>query len=214
MNNNFHPVHDCNAGVMNTASGRVVDFNNPTADMITIKDIGNSLSKICRFGGHVNQFYSVAQHSILVSFLMREGEGKFGLEALLHDASEAYLGDVVKPLKVILGDNYKLLEHRFENVIAEKYSLFMSPVAEKLIKKYDLQALELEHEAFQKNNQVPLLMTLDRLGLYTGHLSWEANEARIKFLACFAECMDIREGRVTDGYVSYIRTSDLFKKVG
>ena len=210
----FHPVQDCNAGVMNTASGMVVDLKNPTTDMIDIKDIANSLSKMCRFGGHTNQFYSVAQHSILVSFLMREGEGKYGLEALLHDASEAYLGDVVKPLKVILGSGYASMERRFENVIGNKYNLSMSPDCEDLVKKYDRQALELEHEAFQNDNVVPMLMTLEQLGLYDGHLSWNANNARIMFLACFAECMDIRDGKATDGYVSYISTKELFGKVG
>lgn len=206
-------TNNCNDGVFNTANGKVIDLNNPTFDMMDIKDIANSLSKMCRFGGHVSHFYSVAQHSVLVCFLMREGEGNYALEALLHDASEAYLGDVIKPLKVILGSSYKVLETRFENVIAEKYDLMMSPEVEKLIKKYDMQALELEHEAFRKGNHVPLLTTLDRLGIYHGHTSWDANEARIFFLACFAECCENRRGKETNGLISYIRTNDLVEKV-
>ena len=193
MTREFHPVHQCNDGVINTASGIVVDLKNPTTDMIDIKDIANSLSKICRFGGQVNRFYSVAQHSVLVCHLMKEGEGTYELEALLHDASEAYLGDVVKPLKVILGSPYKWLENKFENVIARKYGLGQSDDIKKLIHKYDMQALELEHEAFQKGNHVPLILALDRLGIYTGHVNWDCHEAKRYFLVCFAECLGIRE---------------------
>ena len=193
MTNTFHPVEQFNDGVINTSSGIVVDLKNPTTDMIDIKDIATSLSKICRFGGHTNRFYSVAQHSVLVSHLMKEGEGTYELEALMHDASEAYLGDVVKPLKVILGNNYKWLEGKFENVIAKKFDMRQSLDVEKLVHKYDMQALHLEHEAFQKGNHVPLILALDRLGIYTGHINWDCHEAKRYFLVCFAECLGIRE---------------------
>ena len=210
----FHPVHLCNDGVINTSSGKIIDLKNPTTDMIDIKDIANGLSKICRFGGQVTHYYSVAQHSVLVCYMMKEGEGDYALEALLHDASETYLGDVIKPLKVILGNNYKWLENRFENVIAKKYDLLQSPDVEKLVHKYDMIALELEHEAFQKGNFLPLMATMDRLGLYSGHIHWDCNEARILFLACFAECCDMRKGKETNGLVSYITLEDMAAKVG
>ena len=211
---NFHPVHQYNDGVINTSSGKIIDLKNPTPDMIDIKGIATSLSNICRFGGHVNRFYSVAQHSVLVCYLMKETDGNYALEALMHDASEAYLGDVVKPLKVMLGNVYKSLENGFCNVISEKYNLQQSPEVETLIKKYDREALELEHEAFQKGNSIPLLMTMDRLGLYNMHLHWDSNEARILFLACFSECCENRNGKEGNGMVSYITINDLLEKVG
>ena len=210
----FHPVHQCNDGVINTSSGKIINLNTPTTDMIDIKDIANGLSKICRFGGQSSHFYSVAQHSVLVCYLMKEGEGNYELEALMHDASEAYLGDVVKPLKIMLGNVYKSLENGFCNVIAEKYNLIQSPETNTLIHKYDREALELEHEAFQKGNFVPMLVTMDRLGLYSGHVHWDCNEARLLFLACFYECCEAQEGKETSGLVSYIRSTELTEKVG
>jgi len=214
MTKQFHPIAQCNDGVVNTSSGKIIDLKNPTTDMIDIKDIANGLSKICRFGGQVTHYYSVAQHSVLVCYLMKEGEGKYELEALLHDASETYLGDVVKPLKVMIGNVYKSLEDGFSNIISEKYKLIQSPETESLIKKYDLIALELEHEAFQKGNSVPLLMTMDRLGLYSMHLHWDCNEARIMFLACFADCCEAREGKETNGLLTHIKLSDLVEELG
>lgn len=176
----FHPVHACNNGKFNTASGRIVDLKNPSEDNICIDDIANALSKICRFGGNTNKFYSVAQHSVLVSKLV---DPEFAKEALLHDASEAYLGDVIKPLKVILGHAYDSLEKNFEKVIAHKFNLRQTPQIKAAIKRADMHAVELEHEAFQKGNFKPLLLALAANGLHGGHITWSCNEAKHIFKA-------------------------------
>lgn len=210
MKKDFHPVHQCNDGLFNTASGIQVNLNEPTPEMMDIRDIANSLSKICRFNGHTTHFYNVAQHSVLVSYLFAESEGgDLALEALMHDAAEAYLGDVIKPLKVIIGTPYRRMEQFFDNAIAEKYNLNMNPIVEDMIKQYDRQALELEHEAFQKGNLAPLIATMERLGLYYGHANWDANESRVLFLGCFAECNEKRLGKETNGLVSYIHKGQL-----
>jgi len=104
----FHNVHASDDGVFNTNSGLLVNLHKPTEDMICIEDIASALSKICRFGGHSSAFYSVAQHSVIVMAL---GSPYLCREALLHDAAEAYLGDVIKPLKNILGPVYEDLEY-------------------------------------------------------------------------------------------------------
>lgn len=71
-------------------------FDEPTFD---IRDIALALPKICRFGGHINRFYSVASHSIIVSQIMSDFALGDPFEGLLHDGTEAYLGDMLSPLK-------------------------------------------------------------------------------------------------------------------
>jgi uncharacterized protein len=106
-----------------TRYGRMVNIVHPNPNDISIEDIADALSKICRFGGHCDPFYSVAQHSVLVAANMpRAG----ALEGLLHDASEAYLGDVVAPLKhqpELAG--YRKLEARMMEAISVRFGLGM-----------------------------------------------------------------------------------------
>ena len=99
--------------------GKVFDIYNPTTEMIDIENIAHALSLLCRFGGHCNEFYSVADHSIRCS---EYAPNEYKLEALLHDASEAYLVDMPRPLKHALKD-YRNLEKKFEGVIQEKFDL-------------------------------------------------------------------------------------------
>jgi len=89
---------DAHGGYIKTYSGFDLFPEHPDPKSICIEDIANALSKICRWGGHISEFYSVAQHSILVSRLC---EDENALVGLLHDASEAYYGDMVRPLKYL-----------------------------------------------------------------------------------------------------------------
>lgn len=87
---------------MAMASGRVFWPLDPRADEVHIDDIAQALSNVCRFGGRCSEFYSVAQHSVWVARYVEKhwpGRPLTALQALLHDAAEAYLGDVVRPLK-------------------------------------------------------------------------------------------------------------------
>lgn len=137
-------VHDNHLGLFETQSFTQIDFANPTVEMINAEDIAHALSHICRFGGHTFTFYTVAQHSILVAALAPK---KLKKAALLHDAAEAYIGDVIKPLKNLLGTAYANIEQNFEKVIAEKFNLSVDDF--KKVKSYDNLALELEHRAFK-----------------------------------------------------------------
>ena len=88
-------------GRIETASGSEVDVLNFTPDMVSLSDIIQSLSKICRYNGHVPHFYSVAEHSVFVAELLASHghSATVCLTGLLHDAAEAYVGDMVRPLK-------------------------------------------------------------------------------------------------------------------
>lgn len=85
----------------------------PRSEDVDIEDIAHSLSLTCRFNGHCNSFYSVAQHSVFVSELVRPSEA---LPGLLHDATEAYMGDIVRPLKRFL-PTVKEIEEELERII-------------------------------------------------------------------------------------------------
>lgn len=85
---------------------------------IWIETIAHALANQCRFGGHTRRFYSVAQHCVLVSAQCPNHP----LEGLFHDAAETYLGDIIKPLKVLFPE-YLAAEERLEKLIAEIYDL-------------------------------------------------------------------------------------------
>lgn len=102
-------------------SGKYHDLRTVCAETqeYRIEDIAHALSHICRFTGHTRWFYSVAQHSVHVAELVPP---EYRLEALMHDASEAYLGDVSSPLKAMLPD-YHAIEKVVEMRIAAKFGL-------------------------------------------------------------------------------------------
>jgi hypothetical protein len=108
-----------NVPAVSTKSGRRVALLNPSPSQIVIGDIAHGLAHQCRFNGQTSKFYSVAQHSVLVaSILPRE----LRLAGLLHDASEAYLGDVVQPLKDLLPE-YQAIEENFCKVLGVRFGV-------------------------------------------------------------------------------------------
>ncbi len=107
-----------------THSGHGYVYEHPDPDCVLLEDIAHALSNICRYTGHVNQFYSVAEHCVRVSWAVEKKYGpQFALEGLLHDAAEAYVTDVNKPLKMLLGEPYKRLEAIAMNTIAAKFGI-------------------------------------------------------------------------------------------
>lgn len=135
-----------------TASGKTFDIANPTIDMVSIEDIAHALSRICRFGGHIREgFYSVAEHCVHCVDLANEYDESYDIQlaVLLHDATEAYLGDVIKPLKIMLPD-YQAIEKRVETIIAAAFGVNFD-LHHKAIKVYDHSLLVHEKNAFLRD---------------------------------------------------------------
>lgn len=126
-------------GWIQTYTGKKFYPQNPTPESICIEDIAHALSMICRFGGHSQFFYSVAQHSVLVSYLCHE-ENK--LCALLHDGSEFALNDVLSPIKKLPEmTGYRALEKTVQQAIYNKWGVFGET---RDVKYADLLALSIE----------------------------------------------------------------------
>lgn len=134
-----------------TNSGIYVNVFEPTPDMICIEDIAHSLSHQCRFAGHLQTFYSVAQHSL---FCARAVDTNYKLAALLHDASEAYLVDIPTPIKRRLA-NYKEIEDKLMGIISEKFG-FEYPL-HKVVKDVDAYALQTEWDNLMVQNSFSLV---------------------------------------------------------
>lgn len=153
----------------------------PRVDDIDIRDIAHALSMQCRYAGHCNRFYSVAEHCVLLSRFL-ESEGRLVARwALLHDASEAYILDVPRPLKPYLV-NYKGIEASIMEVVAQTFGLYALMPAE--VKRADDRILADE----VSQNLGPLKWDYEpgpKLGV-TLHF-WTPAEAERAFLARFDE---------------------------
>lgn len=177
---------------MHTASGKAFPFMEPGIADIDIHDIAHSLSMQCRFNGHIRWFYSVAEHSVNVS---NEVDEQYAMAALLHDASEAYIGDLVSPLKAKLPD-YQEIEHRLDHTIRRRYQIeSYDPIQDDEVKRADRAMCVLEGRALLPNPSLvdewdfshnPLFSTTRKSHVLRG-LSPEA--AKMSFLKRFDELM-------------------------
>ena len=137
---------------MQTAGGRAFFPLDPRPEDVHIEDIAHALSFVCRFGGHCSKFYSVAEHCVRVSLAVAAAGGSRAeaLAALLHDAAEAYVGDMVWPLKQAAAlAEYKAIEHGVERAIAARFGVaFEWPI----IKRFDLVLLSTEKRDLMGND--------------------------------------------------------------
>jgi len=101
-----------------TYTGKLINPMDPDPSLFDIEDIAHALSHQCRFSGHTRKFYSVAQHSVIAASLAVGAEQQFTM--LMHDAAEAYLVDVPKPIKHHLA-GYDLAEATISSRLAEHF---------------------------------------------------------------------------------------------
>jgi hypothetical protein len=120
---------------MQTVTGPQFWPMDPRSHEVFIEDIAHGLSMICRFGGHCRRFYSVAEHSVLIA---RAAAPEHKLWALLHDASEAYIGDQIRPLKKHLA-GYREAEQKIMRAICVRFGLHLDLPAS--VKALDLSLL-------------------------------------------------------------------------
>ena len=152
-------------------SGKIKDIH--------IEDIAHGLAYQCRFNGQTCAFYSVAQHSLLVANML---PGHLKLAGLLHDASEAYVGDMVKPLKIFM-PQYE----RFERQVAETINQFfgLEHIDHVAIKRADIVMLATEKRDLMPNSTEPWKMIEGYPRLKETISPMQPEEAKAKFLEAF-----------------------------
>ncbi len=123
-----------------TYSGRMIDLSTPRPEDICLEDLAHHLARICRFGGAVHEYYSVASHSVYVANIVAAASGttaRRNRSALLHDATEAYLGDMVSGLKR-LNPDYRILEDEWATCVETRFDVSFRRCP--IIKDADLRA--------------------------------------------------------------------------
>lgn len=146
---------------------------------IEIFDIAHALGMVCRYGGHVRRFYSVAEHCVILSHTV---DPEHALWALLHDATEAYVGDMVWPLKEEIPE-YKAIEDRLMKVIATKYSLpGEMPVQ---VKEHDRRIVADEREQLMAPSRLPWTALEGFAPLGVTVQGWDPHKAEEEYLSRF-----------------------------
>lgn len=177
-----------------TYSGKEFDVYSPDLNDICIEDIAHALAYTGRYGGHTNYFYSVAQHCVLMtnhiqqqSWYDKVGHKWLAQWALLHDAAEAYVGDLPRPIKRAFPDNaFKNMENVVMSAIQEKFRLSGEEPA--LIKELDHNIVA--DEAMQLFQKMPSWVTwFTKVGIIIDE-AWSPDKAEMRFLAKYRELFE------------------------
>lgn len=187
-------------GWMQTASGRQFYFLEPRAEDILLEDIAQALSLQCRYNGHVKAYYSVAQHSVLVARCVHQAFGISHVRtlrtALFHDAAEAYVGDMLRPLKNLI-PGFKEIEMRIEEVIAQHFDLEWPHPA--VIKRADNALLIAERNALMPPPPRPWTVREEPWPPPDRLSPWPPELARSRFLRAVANGGVERRSMWTNG---------------
>ena len=170
-----------------TYMGQTFDLRKPDPDTVKIVDIATALARVPRFAGHTKTHYSVAQHSVLVARELQPCSREAALCGLLHDAAEAYMGDISSPMKLLIGRYTNVVEEiedRILGTILMKYGLEPSLPPE--VKAADDLLLIREKESFMDPNPPK-----DRI------YAWPETASRNSFLKAFEDLYLGGENNVT-----------------
>lgn len=169
-----------------TFTGRVVDPIHPSPGDFDIVDIAHALSNSCRFTGHVREFYSVAEHSVRVAQWLYHHGLVVALGGLLHDASEAYLSDLARPIKQFssLGDHYRAIEDRLQKEICVAFDTTYPILS--LVREADNTLLWAEIRDLMPPSEDPRLLQYTSKTLYRDKIiPWTPKEAKHRFMSEF-----------------------------
>jgi len=166
-----------------TFTGKRLDLSPPNPEQIDIEDIAHGLSMLCRFNGQCTKFYSVAEHSVHVSY---EIAPELALVGLLHDAAEAYLGDVPSPLKGQLSQ-FSEFEHQMEQAVGEKFGIDAELFSSKELKRADVQLLIDEKAVLMVDAPEPWPSGAPEVKDTNRIKCWGPEVAKQKFLERFVE---------------------------
>lgn len=163
-----------NAGIQ-LHSGEYFYFSEPEKSNYTLDDIAHALSHICRYSGHCNKFYSVAQHCVLASHIHPTKQ------TLMHDATEAFLSDIPSPLKRILPD-YRKIERFIEMSIFKRFNIELDMAPE--VKVADIIMLATEKRDLMNDeygHKWPILEGVEPLPAKI--VPWPPEYAKVMFYA-------------------------------
>lgn len=159
-------------------SGGRFDLAEPHFSTFDIVDVAQGLGAICRFTGHTREFYSVAEHCVIAASLARSDAA---YAALMHDAAEAFIGDVSTPLKQLLPD-YRAIERAVEAELFRRFDV-PDPLPDE-VKRVDRYLLEQEQRRFMQKPDF-LQSPFDNRPWAVNFPCWSPAEASRQFLAAF-----------------------------
>ena len=166
-------------------SGKMFDLVDIDPYLIDIYDIAHHLAHLCRFTGATREFYSVAQHSLFVSINISPENAFVGL---LHDATEAYIGDVSAPLKRVLPD-YNHIEENLWEAIAWRFNVPVDLPAE--VKEVDRRLGDTEQMKFLPKPIVSYDRVMNPLPIRLEAMT--ANASRVSFLREYYRLHELRK---------------------
>jgi hypothetical protein len=166
---------------MQLRSGKTFYPLEPKPEDIDIEDIAHALGMVCRYAGHCLRFYSVAEHSWLLSRTVKQ---EHALRALLHDATEAYIGDMVRPLKHEI-PAFMEAEERLADAIAIKFGL-EGPMPAQVV-EHDTRIVVDEREQIMAPCTLPWPMLEGYAPLGVAILGWDPTTAAEAFLYRFKQ---------------------------